>query len=691
LSTVNRAVSLMYLMIWRCLFASITLNRYRYIVHCFLVAILLVSLPLSVCSQQRLWPAILKMAMRTEACDTDFLPDDLPLDIQTDYDILDVTRERYADGKIVNAIRNLAARGEAIQWQHSDSAMRLFDSCLQKSLAIGYNTGAANAMLHKALTVLGQGRFDEGRNFFKKAFPYTLLSSNKQMMLSALYINMGASYGYQSNFQKAFEYYYAILQYMLKHPADYYNLIMTYNNIADVLIHMEQYEKATYYLNIGEQLMMKQKDESIYPYIWVNRADLALAFKHYELSAWYRKKALDCSIKYKMLEVQQSIFLIEAKDYLARDQPQKAITSLKKSMSISDAGFPLYSLIGPYYYLGLAYYKAHDYSNAEKVLVVALEKAHKTGIMTDKLKALATLTSVYIETGHYKEAMEQQQQYITIQDSINNKEKLKIANELEVKFRIAEKDKKIIEKELLIEKQKRDLDHKSQVVSRTLILAIVIVLICIGLYWSLKAKNRIITMKAQMEGEENERSRIARELHDGIGGQLAVIKMIVSSWPDEKKKQVVTLLNDTSEQVRQTAHNLMPDFIKGVELEEALTLYVETLNHNFPRLKIDLQMHGHFHMENQMSKLSVYRMLQELLQNIINHAEATLAVVQIFEQHGKLHLLIEDNGRGFDRQRVKMGLGISNVEARVKMLQGKIQIHSSPGRGTTVNIELSKL
>jgi signal transduction histidine kinase len=323
-------------------------------------------------------------------------------------------------------------------------------------------------------------------------------------------------------------------------------------------------------------------------------------------------------------------------------------------------------------------------------LVKALEKAHKTGILTDKLKALATLTTVYTEQGRYKEAILQQRNYINLQDSINSIEKLKIVNELEVKFRTAEKDKKIIEKQLLIEKQKRDLDHKSLQMSRVMIVTIIIVVVCIALYLSLKAKNKIVAMKAQMEGEENERSRIARDLHDGIGGQLAVIKMIMSSWPEEKKKQVVSLLNETSEQVRQTAHNLMPDFIKGIELEEALTLYVESLNRNFPQLKIELQIYCKFNIADHASKLSVYRMLQEILQNIVNHAKASVAVIQVFEQQGKFQLLIEDNGIGFDKDSVKTGLGLSNLEARVRMLHGKIQINSSPGRGTTINIEISK-
>ena len=259
-----------------------------------------------------------------------------------------------------------------------------------------------------------------------------------------------------------------------------------------------------------------------------------------------------------------------------------------------------------------------------------------------------------------------------------------------MKFRTAEKDKKIIEKQLLIEKQKRDLDHKSLQMSRVIIITIIIVIVCIALYLSLKAKNKIVAMKAQMEGEENERSRIARDLHDGIGSQLAVIKMILSSWPEEKKKHVVSLLNETSEQVRQTAHNLMPDFIKGIELEEALTLFVESHNHNFPQLKIELQIYCKLNIADHASKLSIYRMLQEILQNIVNHAKASVAVIQVFEQQGKIQLLIEDNGIGFDKTKVKAGLGLSNLEARVRMLNGKIQINSSPGRGTTINIEISK-
>jgi signal transduction histidine kinase len=617
-------------------------------------------------------------------------PSELPLTIRADYDILDFTKEMNINLSESRSIKQIIDQAIVLQWQFPDSAMHLLDSAFRKSILAGYPTGAAMSRIQMGLTLLGQGDFDASMEEFKEAYPFILRSSTKRMLLSALYINIGASYSYQNKFEKAFEYYYAILQYMLRHPSDKYNLIMTYNNIADVLIRMEQYKQAEYYLNTGEQLMLKEKTEDIYGFIWSNKADLALAQKDFETCSRYRKKAMDISIKYKEIEVQQSIYLVKSKYYLATNQPEKAITSLKKIMKASEATYPLYSLIAPYYTLGIAYCNAHDYKNAELVLVKALKKAHKTGILTDKLKALATLTTVYTEQGRYKDAILQQRNYINLQDSINNIEKLKVVNELEVKFRTAEKDKKIIEKQLLIEKQERDLDHKNLQMSRVMIVTIIIVIVCIALYFSLKAKNKIVAMKAQMEGEENERSRIARDLHDGIGGQLAVIKMILSSWPEEKKKHVVSLLNETSEQVRQTAHNLMPDFIKGIALEEALTLYVESLNHNFPQLKIDLQVYCKFTIADHTSKLSIYRMLQEVLQNIINHAKASVAVIQVFEKQGKFQLLIEDDGIGFDKNSVKTGLGLSNLEARVRMLNGKIQINSSPERGTTINIEISK-
>jgi signal transduction histidine kinase len=620
------------------------------------------------------------------------VPPDWPFSIiaLNDYAALGLTREVTVTTALQNRVHRLNDAGKALQWLYPDSAMRYFDSAYTESIKAGYYTGVAQAINNKGMTLLGQGRFSDSRIAFKRAYPYALISAGKQTLLSALYINTGASYSYQANFEKAFEYYYAALQYMQQQKADDYNLIMTYNNISDVLIRMEQYEKASYYLDKGEKLMLDKKMEDIYGYIWSNKADLALAGKDYKLSAMYRQKALEIAGRYNLVEVQQAVYLVEAKYYMATDQLPKAIAALKKIISVSDATFPLYSLIMPYYSLGLTYYRTGDYKNAEKVLVLALEKAQKTGIVTDKLNALSTLTKVYTETGRYKEAVEQQKNYIALQDSLNNREKLKIANELEAKFRTAEKDRKIIEKELLIEKQKHDLEHKNVLMSRAAVSAVIFVVISLGFYWSLKAKNRILAMKAHMEGEENERRRIARELHDGIGGQLAVIKMILSSWPEDRKKQVVALLNETSEQVRQTAHNLMPDFIRGTGLAEAITLYIETLNHTFPELKIDLQIYCAFDVQDNTVKLSIYRMLQEVLQNIIHHSQATVAVVQVFEQQGKLQLMIEDNGIGFDRSKIKAGLGIVNLEARARMLKGKIELNSAPGRGTTVNIEINK-
>lgn len=636
-------------------------------------------------SQQVTWSEFLFIP------EENIMPIDWPLASTICYDIFGFTKEEVITSQQKDRIIRLNNAGLALQWRFPDSAMCYFDSAYAASLEIRYYSGMAQAIVRQGITLLGQGRFDDCRAAFKRACHYALMSAERQKLLSALYVNIGASYSYQANFEKAFEYYYAILQYMLQQQnADDYNLIMTYNNIADVLIHMEQYEKASYYLNMGEKLMLSKKMEDIYGYIWSNKADMALAHKDYKSSAMYRQKALDIAEKYGLVEVQQAVYLIEAKYYMDTEQYPKAIISLKKNIEASDATFPLYSLIAPYYSLGLAYYKTHDYVNAERVLMQALAKASKTGIMTDKLNALSTLTLVYTEMGRYKEAIEQQKNYISLRDSINNSEKIKIANELEVKFRTAEKDRRIVEKELLIEKQKRDIDHKNLLVSLTIVGAIILVVICIGFYWSLKAKNRILALKAHMEGEENERSRIARELHDGIGGQLAVIKMTLSSWPEDKKKQVVSLLNDASEQVRQTAHNLMPEFIKNVDLAEALTLYVETLSHTFPKLKIDLLIYCKFGIAEHNKKLSIYRMLQEILQNIVHHAQATTAVVQVFEQQGKLQLLIEDNGIGFDRSKVKYGFGIANMEARVKMLKGKMEINSSPGRGTTINIEINR-
>lgn len=593
----------------------------------------------------------------------------------------------YTDSVKMDLLLN---QSSLIQWQYPDSAMNILHQVFQKSIATGNYFFAASTKIDMGLVAMGQGDFISCFSYYKEAYHYIRNSGNDKRLLPKLFVNIGATYFYQENYEKAFEYYYAIIEYMQKVMPEDPNMIMAYNNLSDVLIHMEQYDKALYYLDLAEELMLKKKSLAyMYGYIWVNKADIALVQKRYTACLEYCDKAIAYASEYRNDEVLQACYIVRAKYYLVQNQADKAIPYLNKALHTpASTAYPYYSIVAPYYTLGDAYYQAGDFHNAERALQIALNKADDAGIVADKLKALNTLSAIYEKTGRYREALLQQHAGDILRDSIQNKEKLKLAHELEAKFRTEQKDKKIAQKEFLIEKQNRDIEHKNaQILAVASGLGIVLI-IGIGSYRNFKHKNKIVTLKAKMEGEEKERSRIAKELHDGIGGMLAVLKMKLTSEQADTQPEILSLLNETAVQVRKTAHNLMPDVITEFTLKEVLTSYTEMINKTAIGLKIDLQVNSEIRIQEPSVKLSVYRMLQEMVQNIVKHAQATIANIQIFEQGGKLNLLVEDNGIGFDAKKIKRGLGLANMEARVNMLNGRIHISSSPGRGTTINIEL---
>lgn len=591
-------------------------------------------------------------------------------------------------------IDSLLKKGNLLQWKSPDSAMYSFNVALQKSLYHNYNYGSAIALINMGKTEVGRGRFNESMQMYERSYPYILQSPKKELLISTLYINIGATYSFQDKYENAFQYYYAILQFLTqqKELNNYNpNLIIVYNNIGDVLLHMEQYDKASYYLNLGEQLMLDNKQKEAYGYIWVNKANIALKKKDYKAYEYYKQQTLQVAQQYNQLDVLQSVYLTEGEYYMNNEAPEKAIQSFKKAVNTNLPIYSYYAEVIPHYNLGFAYYQIKDFVKAERTLLLALEKSNSIRVNADRLKALSILAAIYEKTNRLQKALAYQKSYSLLKDSIQNNEKLSIASELEVKFRTAEKDKELANRKLKIEQQNRDLERKNVLMIGAIVGLILIVFLFIILYRNFRIRNKVIALKAKIEGEEEERARIARELHDGLGGILAVLKMKFSSQTNKTNQDqtIVKLLNQTADEIRKTAHNLMPDSINNLSIEEALTTYIEMINRTDGNLIIELQIQTQITQTNASSKLSLYRILQELLQNIVKHSQASFAVIQIFKQNNKLHILVEDNGIGFDFSNAKKGLGLTNLETRIKILNGKILFHSTPGRGTTINIELS--
>jgi signal transduction histidine kinase len=203
--------------------------------------------------------------------------------------------------------------------------------------------------------------------------------------------------------------------------------------------------------------------------------------------------------------------------------------------------------------------------------------------------------------------------------------------------------------------------------------------------------------QAVLEGQEEERTRVARDLHDGLGGLLATVRLYLGSArahpdlapaPAQLVAQSVAHLDTSIGELRRVARHLLPEAVLAFGLAYALQDLCDAVQQAGP-LRVQLHTHGLAARLPPATEVALYRMVQELLTNVGRHAQASQVLVQLMRHPGALHLVVEDDGRGFEPGRQQSGVGLRSVRARAAYLGGTLEVQSAPGRGTTVSFELA--
>jgi len=203
--------------------------------------------------------------------------------------------------------------------------------------------------------------------------------------------------------------------------------------------------------------------------------------------------------------------------------------------------------------------------------------------------------------------------------------------------------------------------------------------------------------KAIIETEEKERTRIARELHDGLGQQLSAAKMNIASLKSRISQQdpdqidlvenAVLLVDDAVREVRSISHNMMANALIKNGLASAVRDFVQKMSAG-GSIRTDLEIVGLQDRLDPTLEMMLYRVLQELVNNILKHAQASVVSIQLIRHDSSIVLQVEDNGIGFTPESANDGIGLANIRSRVEILQGSFYVDSQPGHGTTSTIEV---
>ncbi len=395
---------------------------------------------------------------------------------------------------------------------------------------------------------------------------------------------------------------------------------------------------------------------------------------------------------------------------IAKDLPDSALlvlnesATLRKALELKTETAESLIEIGHVQSLRGAYQAANDaFFEAERLI-------NETGALEPHIALRQAYYRHSVQQGDFSKAIIHLEQYWNLRDSAKSLARARSFDALELKYEFEKKNQQIAFNELELMKAKSEVQRQQQLLFGSLGGSLAIA--CIGFFMvrnlrtrrrltleklnNLSQQRNVEDLKALMAGEEKERARIARELHDGIGAELAAVRLRFDQFQTQHLvspsngdyAMALKQLADVSSEVHRIAQNLMPELLIKYGLSTAISEFVGSIN-AIRNNQVKLFMIGLYERLPAEFELAVYRIVQELLSNVIKHSQANEVIVQVSQQEQLLSITVEDNGQGFDVTNAfqKSGLGLDNLRQRVRLFNGRLNIESQKNQGTSVFIE----
>jgi len=513
----------------------------------------------------------------------------------------------------------------------------------------------------------------------------------------------------QNKFQQAIEYYLKSIalveQYKL--PG---GLVSKYTNLSTVFGDIGENEKQTEYALKAVAVAKKdgsRQDVFMAYFILAN----AYSMQHRDSSA---KMALDSSNLYynqadntDNIDILFSYYLVSAQVFKSLAQPDSAFYFFQKAFDISKMYNYSYGKAESQLQMGAIAIMQNRYKEAEQNLLSGIKEAETINYFGILNQGYKYLSDVYAVTGRYKEAYEYFQKHKEVNDSMVSMDSKKYANELEKKYETAKKDAQLLLQHSEIER-KNTLNY---ILAAGAALILVISLLLYRNYRQkqklqqqrineLETEKQLTAAEAVLKGEERERTRLAKDLHDGLGGMMSGIKysfltmkrnLIMTPENQQDFERSMDMLDSSINEMRRVAHNMMPEALVKFGLDTALMDFCNDIN-DTGSSQVTYQSIGIDKIViEQTTAIAIYRIVQELINNTLKHAAAKSAIVQVTKTNETITITVEDDGKGFNTAILHgtKGIGWNNIQSRIEYLKGKVDVRSEAGKGTSVHIELN--
>lgn len=593
------------------------------------------------------------------------------------------------------------------RFENSDTALHF----AQQSRIIADQLGKANLIARslndEGIVLAGLARYEEALDNYNRALDIRR-ELQDSIRLGALHSKIGVIHQKQGAYNKAIEHQLAALRLFQALSIDNYTAICQ-NNVAILHLNMGDLERS---LEMHEQALATRKrigDEHGEASSYSNIGNVYLALGDTTRAAANYASATEI---FEGLQDPEGLStnLHNWATCFQRTDPEMALALLSRALEIRERMGDEKMLASTHASIGATLLSMERFSAALPHLRQALTFARHADVLVEQLSVYENLATLYRELGNADSTYKYFALYQSVKDSAFSDDLRKDFAELQMHYETEQKESDIA----LLREQNKVKDLQVQQ-SRTQIGLLGIgfvafVFIAVMFYFRYRERQqarlsagimreREAGLKAVIAATEAERERIARNLHDGVGQQLSGLKMgwqqllselqPTQSTTKEKSEKLTEVLDEACDEVRSISHRMMPRSLGQYGLVPAIGDLLEKSIHpagitfDFETLGLDQE-----RFDSEL-ELSVYRVMQELVNNILKHAEATHVSVQLVKNSGYLIAVIEDNGKGFDPGVQSDGIGLKNMQGRLDAVNGIIHFERDSGTRATIRIKLA--
>ena len=557
------------------------------------------------------------------------------------------------------------------------------------------------------LAYQAQGENETALEWFEKMLnsPFTRKDS---VLLSIAHNNLGISHKNLGQYDKSIDHYLMGLS-IDNVLNDSGAIALKHLNIAQVYKMIGNYETSLQHDSLALEIFTRLNDTIRLPLVYNNLAITHFFLGNADQSIAGFEKAYQINLKNGNIpETARNLNNIGI--------VWRNLNNYARALENSIKALELRKTIGDRFAIAESYMNVGNDYALLKNMEMALLYFDSTEVMLNELKRpqfeadfLLAKAKAYELNSQFDEALTFTRKHYQLRDSIVNERNKNHISELMIRFETEKKDRELLDQQLTIAEKEKALKVKNLQASMYLMGLFISLLILTGgiiiyrqrkkrieaQYENWQKNKKIDNLKFLIAGEEKERTRISRELHDGINGSLAAVKMLTQSHQFSKEEilaKTAEMIDQISDEIRELSHNLMPASLKRFGLITTLNDFLDKIRRG-DTLDITLNYFGDFSRLSDHDKLMVYRIVQELVKNVLKHSQATECIVQLVSGEDIVSVTVEDNGKGFISEKGPMeidesGIGLRNVKSRIDMMDGKLDILSDQKSGTSIHIEI---